>query len=63
MAESVAEDHVARGCVVRTATAVASVHPSKLSAAGSIGGARWSMNHTESKPAFSAVRTRSTIVS
>jgi len=44
---------------VRAASAVATVQPSNVSISGAIGAAKWSINHTESKPAASAARVRS----
>src|SRR6476646_7088791 len=48
--------------VVRTASAAASVQPSKVSWSAAAGAARWSISQTESKPAASAARVRSRIV-
>ena len=46
---------------VRAASAVAIVQPSNVSISGAIGAAKWSINHTESKPAASAASVRSRI--
>ena len=49
--------------VVRAASAAARVQPSNVSCSGAAGAARWSMSHTESKPAASAASVRSRMTS
>ena len=44
---------------VRAASAVATVKPSNVSTSGAAGAVKWSISHTESKPAASAASVRS----